>query len=109
MYMLDWKNLTQAQKAEAVIMTVQFAVRTLTDLPKFWKMMWGEDPDSIGFKIGCIKWNEGIGEVGGHTVSLIGENAEGEKTVLSALDGNDIEHQLREHGEPRGRRREEPR
>lgn len=46
-----------------------------------------EKPPSFDFKIGCVKWNQATGEVGGHTVSSAEEDAAtGEKTVVPALD-----------------------
>lgn len=51
-YLQDWKDLDDAQKAEAVISMVQFVVQTGSGLGSLIQMMRGKDPDRyVQFRI----------------------------------------------------------
>lgn len=88
-YFMGWDNLSDADRATAVIGFVQTVVMTARDVAALVNVLRGKDPASFDYKITCLKWNNKVGanDVGGRNISAKDANGE----VKSALDHEKIE------------------
>lgn len=56
-YLMKWNDLNPAQRAVAVATTLEAVLRGLYEMVETYKELRGLAPDSLGFKLRCVRWN----------------------------------------------------
>ncbi|KAI1172126.1 hypothetical protein F4777DRAFT_582249 [Nemania sp. FL0916] len=56
-FLMDWKDLSEAQRASAVLTCLEAVLRAIHDLASTWAEMRPMEPSSSAFKVRCVRWS----------------------------------------------------
>lgn len=58
---MNWSNLSDQDRALAIISVVQTTVNVCKDVASMIQKIRGKPPGSVDFQIECVKWNQSVG------------------------------------------------